>query len=150
MDEDCLYLNVYSPDVGSGAQGAPYPVIFYIHDGDFIHGASQQFPPHQLVAWYKLVVVTVNFRLGALGFLSTADEYSPGNYGMLDLSLALKWVHDNIRAFNGDPDRINVVGLGSGAAAAGLLMVSLFKVLINLSFMWHPSIRFFVTARTKI
>ena len=123
VDEDCLYLNVYSPDVGSGVEGSPFPVIFYIHDGDFVHGGSQTFPPHQLVAWHKVVVVTVNFRLGSLGFLSTADEFSPGNYGMLDLSLALKWVHDNIRSFNGDPNRITLVGLGSGAAAAGLLMV---------------------------
>lgn len=60
MDEDCLFLNVYSPDVGSGVEGAPFPVLFYIHDGDFIHGASHQFPPHQLVSWYKLVVVTVS------------------------------------------------------------------------------------------
>ena len=108
VDEDCLYLNVFSPDVGSGAKGAPYPVIFYIHDGDFTHGASNQFPPHQLVGFYDLVVVTVNFRLGAIGFLSSTDEYSPGNYGMLDLSLALKWVHTNIRSFNGDPDRITL------------------------------------------
>jgi len=124
VDEDCLFLNVYSPDVGSGVEGAPFPVIFYIHDGDFIHGASTQFPPHQLVGWYKVVVVTVNFRLGSLGFLSTADEYSPGNYGMLDLAMALTWVSENIRSFNGDPERITLVGLGSGAAAAGLLMVS--------------------------
>jgi len=123
VDEDCLYLNVYSPDLGPGAEGSPFPVIFYIHDGDFMHGGSQTFPPHQLVAWYRVVVVTVNFRLGALGFLSTADEFSPGNYGMLDLSLALKWVNDNIRSFNGDPTRITLLGLGSGGAAAGLLMV---------------------------
>ncbi|OXA58168.1 Neuroligin-4, Y-linked [Folsomia candida] len=124
VHEDCLFLNVYSPDVGSGVEGAPFPVIFYIHDGDFIHGASHQFPPHQLVGWYKLVVVTVNFRLGSLGFMSTGDEHSPGNYGMLDLTMALKWVHENIHSFNGDPERITLVGLGSGAAAAGLLMLS--------------------------
>jgi len=107
-----LFLNVYSPDVGSGVPESPFPVLFYIHDGDFIHGASHQFPPHQMVAWHKVVVVTVNFRLGSLGFLSTSDEFSPGNYGMLDLAKALKWVNQNIRSFNGDPDRITLVGLG--------------------------------------
>jgi len=112
VDENCLFLNVYSPDVGSGVPESPFPVLFYIHDGDFIHGASHQFPPHQMVAWHKVVVVTVNFRLGSLGFLSTSDEFSPGNYGMLDLAKALKWVNQNIRSFNGDPDRITLVGLG--------------------------------------
>ena len=58
------------------------------------------------------------------GFLSTANEYSPGNYGMLDLSMALRWVYDNIYAFNGNKDMITVYGPGSGAAAAGLLAIA--------------------------
>lgn len=83
---------------------------------------------------HRVVVVTVNFRLGALGFLSTADEFSPGNYGMLDLALALRWVHSTIRSFNGDPQRITLMGLGSGAAAAGLLMVPSCPSFVNFNY----------------
>ncbi|CAG0921836.1 unnamed protein product [Notodromas monacha] len=119
MDEDCLYLNVYTPSV-SGAVVNKYPVIVYIHGGQFEHGASNQFPPHALVAWHEVVVVTFNYRLGALGFLSTGDEHSPGNYGMLDQALAIRWVYENAHVFNGDPRRITLWGVGAGAAAAGL------------------------------
>lgn len=123
MDEDCLYLNVYSPDVKAGV-AQRYPVMVYIHGGDFQHGASNQFPGHVMAAFYNVVVVTINYRLGALGFLSTADENSPGNYGMLDQAMAVKWVHDNIEFFNGDRTSITLFGPGAGAASAGLLMVA--------------------------
>lgn len=59
-----------------------------------------------------------------LGFLSTADENSPGNYGILDQAMALRWVHDNIAAFNGNPESITLFGPGAGAASAGLLMIA--------------------------
>lgn len=68
-------------------------------------------------------ILTSSF-LTVAGFLSTANEYSPGNYGMLDLTMALKWVYDNIYAFNGNKDLITVYGPGSGAAAAGLLAIA--------------------------
>jgi len=122
MNEDCLYLNIFTPTTGAVAE--KLPVIFYIHGGEFEQGASNTFPGHMLAAVGDVVVVTVNYRLGALGFLSTANEYSPGNYGMLDLSMALKWVYDNINAFNGNRDLITVYGAGSGAAAAGLLAIA--------------------------
>ncbi|KAK7871831.1 hypothetical protein R5R35_006430 [Gryllus longicercus] len=123
MDEDCLYLNIYSPSTASG-HARPYPVMFYIHGGDFTHGASNLFPGHVLAAFYEVVVVTINYRLGALGFLSTADDNSPGNYGLLDQALALQWVHENVRAFGGDPDAITLFGPDAGAASAGLLAVA--------------------------
>lgn len=123
MDEDCLYLNIYSPSTASG-QARPYPVMFYIHGGDFSRGASNLFPAHVLAAFYEVVVVTFNYRLGALGFLSTADDNSPGNYGLLDQSMALQWVYENARAFNGDPEAITAFGPGAGAASAGLLAVA--------------------------
>ncbi|EFX72170.1 hypothetical protein DAPPUDRAFT_308571 [Daphnia pulex] len=122
MNEDCLYLNVFTPT--TGAVPEKYPVVFYIHGGDFERGASNTFPGHMLAAVGDVVVVTVNYRLGALGFLSTANEYSPGNYGMLDLTMALQWVYDNIYAFNGNKDLITVYGPGAGAAAAGLLAIT--------------------------
>ncbi|XP_044765921.1 neuroligin-2 [Coccinella septempunctata] len=122
IDEDCLYLNVYAPPLQEGV-GQKYPVMFYIHGGDFIHGASNHFPGHILATFYKVVVVTINYRLGALGFLSTGDINSPGNYGILDQAMALRWVYENIESFNGDRERITLFGPGAGAASAGLLMV---------------------------
>ncbi|XP_076633079.1 carboxyl ester lipase-like protein Gli isoform X3 [Colletes latitarsis] len=123
VDEDCLYLNVFTPYIGSGL-AQPYAVMFYIHGGEFTHGASNLFPAHMLAAFYNVVVVSINYRLGALGFLSTGDENSPGNYGILDQAMALRWVYDNIRAFNGNPDAITLFGPGAGAASAGLLMAA--------------------------
>ncbi|KAL0268985.1 UNVERIFIED_CONTAM: hypothetical protein PYX00_010741 [Menopon gallinae] len=123
MHEDCLYLNIYSPYTGTGI-AQKYAVMFYIHGGDFYKGASNTFPAHMLAAFYDVVVVTINYRLGALGFLSTADENSPGNYGIMDQAMALKWVYDNIEYFNGDKNSITLFGPGAGAASAGLLMVA--------------------------
>ncbi|XP_059481006.1 neuroligin-2 isoform X2 [Neocloeon triangulifer] len=123
VDEDCLYLNVYSPTTASGL-AQPYPVMLYIHGGDFQKGASNLFPAHVMASFYEVVVVTINYRLGALGFLSTGDENSPGNYGILDQAMALRWVHENIEFFNGDRNLITLFGPGAGAASAGLLMVA--------------------------
>ncbi|XP_063220392.1 neuroligin-2 [Bacillus rossius redtenbacheri] len=123
MDEDCLYLNIYSPSVSANV-AEKYPVMIYIHGGDFVRGASNTFPGHVMATFYNVVVVTFNYRLGALGFLSTGDENSPGNYGMLDQSLAVKWVYDNIDVFNGDRTSLTLFGPGAGAASAGLLMVA--------------------------
>ena len=122
MDEDCLYLNVFTPTVESSTSQL-FPVMFYIHGGQFEHGSGNDFPGHQLAAWGKVVVVTINYRLGALGFLSTGDHYAPGNYGLLDMAMALKWVYDNVNSFQGDRERITVFGPGAGAASAGLLAI---------------------------
>ncbi|XP_075229827.1 carboxyl ester lipase-like protein Gli isoform X2 [Lycorma delicatula] len=123
MDEDCLYLNIYSPTT-KGGLAQPFPVMFYIHGGDFYSGASNLFPGHVMAAFYGVIVVTFNYRLGALGFLSTGDANSPGNYGILDQAMALRWVYDNIQSFNGDRDQITLFGPGAGAASAGLLMIN--------------------------
>ncbi|XP_043284209.1 cholinesterase isoform X2 [Venturia canescens] len=123
VDEDCLYLNIFTPNAQSGV-GKRYPVMIYIHGGEFIHGASNQFPAHMLAAFYNVVVVSMNYRLGALGFLSTGDENSPGNYGIHDQAMALQWVADNIQNFNGMRDSLTLFGPGAGAASAGLLMVA--------------------------
>lgn len=114
--------------------------MVYIHGGDFVKGASNLFPGHILATFYKVVVVTINYRLGALGnkenkkisililcitgFLSTGDINSPGNYGILDQAMALKWIYENAENFNGNRDSITLFGPGAGAASAGLLMVS--------------------------
>ncbi|KAB0801415.1 hypothetical protein PPYR_05769 [Photinus pyralis] len=122
MDEDCLYLNIFTPSIGGVSLN--FPVMVYIHGGDFMHGASNTFPGHIMVTFFKVVVVTINYRLGALGFLSTGDINSPGNYGILDQSMALRWVYENIEFFNGDKNSITLFGPGAGAASAGLLMVA--------------------------
>lgn len=123
MDEDCLYLNIYAPYKGEGVS-RKLPVMVYIHGGDFISGASNLFPGHIMATFYEVVVVTFNYRLGALGFLSTADVNSPGNYGILDQAMALRWVYENAENFNGDRNSITLFGPGAGAASAGLLMVA--------------------------
>lgn len=98
--------------------------MFYIHGGEFSRGASNTFPGHIMAAYYEVVVVTFNYRLGVLGFLSTGDINSPGNYGILDQAMALNWVYENIEAFNGNNKLITLFGPGAGAASAGLLMVA--------------------------
>ncbi|KAI1289762.1 Neuroligin-4, X-linked [Halotydeus destructor] len=123
IHEDCLYLNIYSPYVSSRISEL-YPVMMYIHDGNFDHGSGNAFPGHMLAASQQVVVVTFNYRLGLLGFFATADNSSAGNYGMLDQVSAIQWVRENIRNFNGNPDNIVLMGPGSGAASAGLLAIS--------------------------
>ena len=118
--------------------------MVYIHGGEFVRGASNLFPGHIMATFYNVVVVTFNYRLGALGkvyhgiyiflchvcginitgFLSTGDINSPGNYGILDMVMALKWVYESIENFSGDRNSITLFGPGSGAASAGLLMVA--------------------------
>uniref|UniRef100_A0A2S2QV92 Neuroligin-4, X-linked n=1 Tax=Sipha flava TaxID=143950 RepID=A0A2S2QV92_9HEMI len=123
VDEDCLYLNIFMPSTDN-VPAKPYPVMFYIHGGDFFHGSSNSFNGHMMAAFYNVVVVTINYRLGALGFLSTGDDNSPGNYGLMDQAMALRWVYDNIEYFNGDRKSITLFGPDAGAASAGLLMVN--------------------------
>ncbi|XP_055327579.1 acetylcholinesterase-like [Paramacrobiotus metropolitanus] len=120
MSEDCLYLNVFTPNITE----LTFPVMVFIHGGGFYWGASDIYPGHVLSASQGVVVVTFNYRLGALGFLSTGDINSPGNYGMLDQRMAIEWVKNNIRAFRGDPDRITIFGQSSGAASVGLHTLS--------------------------
>ena len=122
MDEDCLYLNVFTPEHTSSVPQL-FPVMIYIHGGHFQKGSANEFPGHQLAANGKVVVVAINYRLGALGFLSTGDHHAPGNYGLLDMALAIKWVYDNAHAFQGDREKITLFGPDAGAAASGILAV---------------------------
>lgn len=125
VEEDCLYLNVFSPYAGTRLQShEKYPVMVYIHGGDWDHGSASTFPPHMLVASQEVVVVTFNYRLGPLGFLATSDNASAGNYGMLDQAFAIQWVFDYISHFNGDHNKITLFGPGAGAASAGLHALS--------------------------
>lgn len=121
--EDCLTLNVFRP---FGVDG-PLPVMVFIHDGVFVSGtANDPLFDGAKLAQAGLIVVTVNYRLGALGWLThpALSDGSSGNYGLMDQVAALHWVHDNIAAFGGDPNNVTLFGTGAGATSIALLMLS--------------------------
>lgn len=122
MSEDCLYLNVFVPARASPA--AALPVLVWIHGGAFLYQGAGSFTPSKLVADQDVVVVVIQFRLGVFGFLSSASAALPGNLGLWDQNLALRWVRDNIRAFGGDPDRVTLSGQSSGSISVALHALS--------------------------
>jgi para-nitrobenzyl esterase len=113
--EDCLYLNVFAPS-GTKA-GAKLPVMVWIHGGGFTEGESNDYDPDRLVA-RGVIVVTLNYRLGYLGFLATAgldaEPHTHVNYGLLDQQYALAWTQANIASFGGDPTKTTVFGQSAG------------------------------------
>ena len=117
-NEDCLYLDVYSPNVT-----LRLPVMFYIHGGGNQAGAALAFPS-DILALHGVVVVIIQYRLGPFGFLSTGDSAAPGNFGMLDQVQALKWVKENIEHFGGDPGKVTIFGESAGGASVTLHLLS--------------------------
>ena len=114
--EDCLSLNVWTP---RGA-GSARPVMVWLHGGAFLGGAGSDYHAQLLANQGNLVVVTVNYRLGALGWLAhpaLAEQGQVGNYGLLDQQAALRWVRDNITDFGGDPAAVTLAGESAGAMA---------------------------------
>ncbi|CAF1409421.1 unnamed protein product, partial [Didymodactylos carnosus] len=122
FSEDCLYLNIFAPN-RTDRYMPKLPVLVFVHGGDFIGGSSQLYNGFVL-AQRDAVVVTFNYRLGPLGFLTTNTMNGRGNYGLFDQRFALKFVYDNIREFNGDPENITVIGHEAGAASVGLHLLS--------------------------
>ncbi|XP_042209766.1 esterase FE4-like [Homarus americanus] len=123
-DEDCLYLNVFTPKLPEAASGGEgLPVFVYIHGGGFLRGSSLWLSAARFTA-HQVVFVTINYRLGALGFLSTGDRTIPGNYGSLDQIAALRWVNSHIAQFGGDPSKVTLGGFSAGSASAHLFMIS--------------------------
>jgi para-nitrobenzyl esterase len=129
-NEDCLYLNVWSPTRSGSPPASLSPVIVWIHGGGFVEGysAAKQYDATRLAVAANAVVVTVNYRVGALGFLaaSALDDadarHVSGNYGLLDLQAALRRVAQDIRQFGGDPGNVTVMGESAGAnSVLGLL-----------------------------
>jgi para-nitrobenzyl esterase len=126
--EDCLYLNVATPE---WPPKAPRPVMVWIHGGSNMAGAGEApaFEQRALVR-HGIVWVTVNYRLGALGFLAHPElvaesiHHSSGNYGLLDQIAALRWVRENIASFGGDPSNVTVAGESAGAWDTSILMTS--------------------------
>lgn len=121
--EDCLTLNVYAPVRPSPRCDRLLPVMFYIHGGSWRVGSAKDFAPHYLLDRDVLLVV-IQYRLGPLGFLSLQSDSVPGNAGLLDQLLALKWVRQHIRHFCGDPENVTIFGSSSGAASVTLFMIS--------------------------
>ncbi|XP_046740690.1 esterase E4-like [Diprion similis] len=124
-DEDCLYLNIYKPELSENTTSRLLPVIVYIHGGQFMSGSdvSLVYGPEYLLD-KDLILVTLNYRLGVLGYLSTGDTVASGNWGLKDQVLALKWVQSNVKYFGGDPDEVTLFGQSSGAASVHLLTMS--------------------------
>ncbi len=119
MSEDCLYMNVFSKNLN-----ASMPVIVYIHGGSFAWGdARSQAGPEYLMD-RDVVLVSFNYRLGALGFMSVGTKEIPGNAAMKDMALVLQWVNRNIVKFGGNPSKVTLVGWSAGALAVHALMLS--------------------------
>ncbi|QUS55720.1 carboxylesterase family protein [Pseudovibrio brasiliensis] len=143
QDEDCLYLNIWTPKTSENSQ-ENLPVMVFIHGGGFISGSSSAaYPPNfpdkstQKVLYdgttfaseQGVILVTINYRLGALGFLDlgptgTSDAKVGGNYGLQDQVTALKWVQENIAALGGDKNNVTLFGESAGAMSTGLHLLS--------------------------
>lgn len=125
--EDCLYLNVWAPTKAPAKQ---LPVMVFIHGGWFVAGAPNLYDFTGLGEKGPVVVVSVNYRLGALGFFAhpDLDKQRPGkpsgSDGIRDQQLALQWIHDNIATFSGDPNNVTVFGQSAGASSVGVHVVS--------------------------
>ncbi|TRZ06895.1 hypothetical protein HGM15179_020214 [Zosterops borbonicus] len=122
--EDCLYLNLYVPTEDDIRDSGKKPVMLFLHGGSYMEGTGNMFDGSVLAAYGNVIVVTMNYRLGVLGFLSTGDQAAKGNYGLLDQIQALRWLHENVGHFGGDPQRITIFGSGAGAACVSLLILS--------------------------
>ncbi|XP_025153435.1 uncharacterized protein LOC105182503 isoform X2 [Harpegnathos saltator] len=125
QSEDCLYLNLYVPKPPHGSIADSLPTVLLIHGDSYSWGAGNSFDGTALAAHGRLIVVSINFRLGVLGFLKTGSKGSAqGNYGLMDLVAGLHWLRENLGAFGGDPERLALLGHGTGAALANFLAVS--------------------------
>jgi len=131
-NEDCLYLNVYTPkddDRRAAWRDRGLPVLFMIHGGGLTTGAGDQHDGSLIVTTDHIIVVSINYRLGPFGFLTvpslgTSPLTASGNYGLLDQEAALHWVHRNIAAFGGDPRKVTIDGESAGGWSVCALLTS--------------------------
>ena len=144
MNISCLYCFLHRDLVAKRGR----PVIVWIHGGSFSRGSAAEYDPDYLLD-QDIVLVTIQYRLGMFGFLSTETVDAPGNYGMLDQIAALKWVKQNIGAFSGDPDMVTIMGQQAGGASVHYHLLSpitrgLFNRAVSLSgtaLCWWASIK---------
>ncbi|XP_075235480.1 neuroligin-4, Y-linked-like [Lycorma delicatula] len=129
QSEDCLYLNIYSPvQAGDRTSVTRYPVIMFVHGESYEWNSGNPYDGSVLASYADLVVVTINYRLGILGFLNAnlAPQVKArvANYGLMDQIAALHWVQQNIALFHGDPGNVTLIGHGTGAACINFLIIS--------------------------
>uniref|UniRef100_A0A182K0R9 Carboxylesterase type B domain-containing protein n=1 Tax=Anopheles christyi TaxID=43041 RepID=A0A182K0R9_9DIPT len=123
--EDCLYLNLYVPSYDGIGPQTKYPVIVYIHGESYEWNSGNPYDGSILASYGQVIVVTLNFRLGILGFMKPGiSDHTTSNFGLLDQIAALQWIKENIGAFGGDAKLVTVMGQGTGAACVNFLMVS--------------------------
>ncbi|MCI4591995.1 carboxylesterase family protein [Sphingobium sp. BYY-5] len=124
FDENCLTLNIYAPE--SRLEGERLPVYVWIHGGAFVAGSGNPYDGTHLARMGGIIVVTINYRLGVLGFVNFGDALDdpsiPSNLGLRDQIAALQWVRDNIEAFGGDPSHITIGGQSAGSMSVALLL----------------------------
>ncbi|XP_044750776.1 neuroligin-1-like [Coccinella septempunctata] len=126
QSEDCLFLNIYVPRAGNGdPEPEALPCIVYVHGESYEWNSGNPYDGTALASMGKVIVVTINFRLGVLGFLKTGTKGSAqGNFGLMDLVAGLHWLKENLPAFGGDPQRVTLMGHGTGAALVNFIAVS--------------------------
>lgn len=126
--EDCLYLNVYTPPINAknSSQDALLPVMVFFHGGGWQCGAGirEFYGPEFLLEGGSVVLVSGNFRVGPLGFLSTGQDDCPGNNGLKDQVMILRWIQENIKRFGGDPSSVTVFGESAGGASGTYMIMS--------------------------
>ncbi|KAG9464267.1 hypothetical protein GDO78_020223 [Eleutherodactylus coqui] len=120
--EDCLYLNVFTP--ANRNPKSKLPVMTFIHGGGLVIWSASLFDGSALSALEDVVVVSIQYRLGVLGFFSTTDNQLRGNYGFKDQIAALQWIQENIAAFGGDPSSVTIFGESAGAISVSALVLS--------------------------
>ncbi|XP_078524530.1 fatty acyl-CoA hydrolase precursor, medium chain-like isoform X2 [Lissotriton helveticus] len=121
VSEDCLYLNIYTP---ADANTLQLPVMVWIHGGGLVAGGASIYDGSALSAYENVVVVTIQYRLGTLGFFSTGDEHARGNWALLDQVAALQWIQENIEPFGGDHDSVTIFGESGGAFSVSALVIA--------------------------
>lgn len=122
MSEDCLFMNIHTRNINQPLA----PVLFYIHGGGYFFGSG-----HSVVVAgpdffmnHDVVLVSINYRLGPLGFASTGNKLAPGNFAFKDMVMSLRWVQDNIKSFGGNPESVTIFGHSAGGMSISHLMVS--------------------------
>ncbi|CAG9858434.1 unnamed protein product [Phyllotreta striolata] len=126
QSEDCLYLNLYVPRTATGGEESSLlPCLVYVHGDSYEWSSGNLYDGTLLASTGQVIVVTINFRLGVLGFLKTGTKGSAqGNFGIMDLVAGLHWLRENLPAFGGDPQKVTLMGHGTGAALVNFIAVS--------------------------